>query len=423
MIRHLMIMIWNQRRSNVWLFLELALVVCLLWGLLDSFLVDEYTYRRPLGMDIERVYRINLGRVAESSPAFLPDSLREQTEGEDLLRLLELVERVPEVEATCVSVCGCPFLSRNWWSSLMRAEADSTDAGSGVIRMREVSSAYFDVFRMTDKQGRPLREAMEENAGPLVISEELEAILFDEESAVGRSLRWSMDDLRIMPVAAVSASMRDNPYKASEACAFIVRRTGQEVMKSANDHQVLQMECLVRLREEMESDRLDRLFGQMQEQATAGNLYISSLTPLTEMRTEALKSRMDNHKKKLALISFMMLNIFFGIVGTFWLRTQLRRGEIGLRMALGASRRTQKSFLFTEGLLLLALTLPIALAFLVNALALDWPDTVRLPYTGWRFLLTFGGAYFLMGAMICLGIWFPARKVERMDPAEALRYE
>lgn len=310
MIRHLMIMIWNQRRSNVWLFLELALVVCLLWGLLDSFLVDEYTYRRPLGMDIERVYRINLGRVAESSPAFLPDSLREQTEGEDLLRLLELVERVPEVEATCVSVCGCPFLSRNWWSSLMRAEADSTDAGSGVIRMREVSSAYFDVFRMTDKQGRPLREAMEENAGPLVISEELEAILFDEESAVGRSLRWSMDDLRIMPVAAVSASMRDNPYKASEACAFIVRRTGQEVMKSANDHQVLQMECLVRLREEMESDRLDRLFGQMQEQATAGNLYISSLTPLTEMRTEALKSRMDNHKKKLALISFMMLNIF-----------------------------------------------------------------------------------------------------------------
>ena len=92
-------------------------------------------------------------------------------------------------------------------------------------------------------------------------------------------------------------------------------------------------------------------------------------------------------------------------------------------MALGASRRTQKSFLFTEGLLLLALTLPIALAFLVNALALDWPDTARLPYTGWRFLLTFGGAYFLMGAMICLGIWFPARKVERMDPAEALRYE
>ncbi len=423
MIRHLMIMIWNQRKSNVWLFLELALVVCLLWGLLDSFLVDEYTYHRPLGMDIERVYRINLGRIAESSPAFQPDSLRDRTEGEDLLRLLELLERIPEVEATCVAVCGCPYLSRNWWSALVHAEADSTDAGSGVIRMREVSSAYFDVFRMTDKQGRPLREAMEENAGPLVISEELEAILFGEESAVGWSLKWSMDDPRIMPVAAVSAPIRDNPYKASEPCAFIVRRTGQEVVKSANDHQVLQMECLVRLREEMEGDRLDRLFGQMQEQATAGNLYISSLTPLTEMRTEALKSRVDNHKKKLALISFMMLNIFFGIVGTFWLRTQLRRGEIGLRMALGASRRTLKSFLFTEGLLVLALTLPIALAFLVNALALDWPDTARLPYTGWRFLLTFGGAYFLMGAMICLGIWFPARKVERMDPAEALRYE
>lgn len=423
MVRHLMIMIWNQRKSNVWLFLELVLVVCLLWGLLDSFLVDEYTYHRPLGMDIERVYRINLGRVAENSPAFLPDSLREQTEGEDLLRLLERVEQMPEVEATCVSVCGCPYLSRNWWSFLLRAEADSADAGSGVIRMREVSSAYFDVFRMTDKQGRPLREAMEENAGPLVISEELEAILFGEESGVGQSLKWSVDDPQIMPVAAVSASMRDNQYKASEACAFIVRRTGQEVVKSANDHQALQMECMVRLREDLEGDRLDHLFGQMQEQAAVGNLYISSLTPLTDMRTEALKGRIDNHKKKLALISFMMLNIFFGIVGTFWLRTQSQRGEMGLRMALGASRHTLKGFLLSEGVLLLALTVPLALAFLVNALVLDWPDTARLPYTWWRFLLTFGGAYCLMAAMIYLGIWFPARKVERMDPAEALRYE
>lgn len=423
MIRHLMIMIWNQRKSNVWLFLELALVVCLLWGLLDSFLVDEYTYHRPLGMDIERVYRINLGRVAESSPALGTDSLRGQTEGEDLLRLLELVERRPEVEATCVSVCGCPYLSRNWWSALVREGADSTDAGSGVIRMREVSSGYFDVFRMKDKQGRPLREAMEEYAGLLVISEELEAILFGEESAVGQKLKWSVDDPRIMPVAAVSAPMRDNQYKASEACAFIVRRTGQEVVKCANDHQALQLECMVRLREDMDDDRLDRLFGQMQEQATAGNLYISSLTPLTDMRTEALKSRVDNHKKKLALISFMMLNIFFGIVGTFWLRTQSRRGEIGLRMALGASRRTLKGFLFIEGLLVLALTLPFALAFLTNALVLDWPDTARLPYSWWRFLLTFVGTYILMATMIYVGIWFPAHKVERMDPAEALHYE
>lgn len=423
MIRHLMIIIWNQRKSNVWLFLELVLVVCLLWGLLDSFLVDEYTYHRPLGMDIERVYRINLGRVAESSPALGTDSLRGQTEGEDLLRLLELVERMPEVEATCVSVCGCPYLSRNWWSALVREGADSTDAGSGVIRMREVSSGYFDVFRMKDKQGRPLREAMEEHAGLLVISEELEAILFGEESAVGQKLKWSVDDLRIMPVAAVSAPMRDNQYKASEACAFIVRRTGQEVVKCANDHQALQLECMVRLREDMDDDRLDHLFGQMQEQATAGNLYISSLTPLTDMRTEALKSRVDNHKKKLALISFMMLNIFFGIVGTFWLRTQSRRGEIGLRMALGASRRTLKGFLFIEGLLVLALTLPFALAFLTNALVLDWPDTARLPYSWWRFLLTFVCTYILMATMIYVGIWFPAHKVERMDPAEALHYE
>ncbi len=147
-------------------------------------------------------------------------------------------------------------------------------------------------------------------------------------------------------MAAVSASMRDNPYKASEACAFIVRRTGQEVMKSANDHQVLRWNAWYACGKRWRATAWTAFFGQMQEQATAGNLYISSLTPLTEMRTEALKSRMDNHKKKLALISFMMLNIFFGIVGTFGCARNCDEGEIGLRMA-GSLAAYAENFLFS----------------------------------------------------------------------------
>ena len=424
MLGHLMKIIWNQRRANVWLFLELLAVICLLWALLDSFLVDEYTRRQPLGMDIERVYRIHLDHLPEDSPAFVPDSSRTWTEGEDMLRLLELLERMPEVEATCVSVCGCPYTYNAWWSLLVRAEADTNDEGSGVIRMREVSADYFDVFRIKDKSGRPLWEAMEGHPGSLVISEELEEILFGEESAVGKRLKWGgIADSKPVEVAAVSAPMRDNLYKKSEPCGFLVRRTDQEVVNSADEHRVSQMECLVRLRDGLGEDELSRLLGSMQESATSGNLYISSLTPLPEMRDLMLKDQVDNHKKRLVLISFMMLNIFFGVVGTFWLRTQSRKSEIGLRMALGASRRGLRTSLFAEGLSLLALTVPLAALFFVNVLALDWPDTYRLPYTGWRFALTFGGAYLLMSAMICGGIWFPANKISRLDPVDALRDE
>ena len=81
----------------------------------------------------------------------------------------------------------------------------------------------------------------------------------------------------------------------------------------------------------------------------------------------------------------MLVNVFFGIVGTFWLRTQYRRGEMGLRSALGASRGTLKCFLNVEGLFLLIFTIPVVLVFIFNMLYFDLPDTDRLAYTWWRF--------------------------------------
>ena len=52
MIKHILKLIWNQRRANVWLFLEILLVTAILWVMLDALLVDTYTYHQPTGFDI-----------------------------------------------------------------------------------------------------------------------------------------------------------------------------------------------------------------------------------------------------------------------------------------------------------------------------------------------------------------------------------
>ena len=102
---------------------------------------------------------------------------------------------------------------------------------------------------------------------------------------------------------------------------------------------------------------------------------------------------------------------------------QYRRGEMGLRSALGASRGTLKCFLNVEGLFLLIFTIPVVWVFIFNMLYFDLPDTDRLAYTWWRFLVTFGSSCLLLAGMIWLGIWFPARRIAKMNPAEALHYE
>ena len=61
------------------------------------------------------------------------------------------------------------------------------------------------------------------------------------------------------------------------------------------------------------------------------------------------------------MMGFLLLNILLGIVGTFWFRTQHRRAESALRIAVGSSRMQLWQRLNKEGLLLLTLAaLPAA---------------------------------------------------------------
>ena len=61
MIKHILKIIWNQRRSNGWIFTELLVVVAILWVMMDSMLLDQYTYHSSLGFDIRNTYKIQLG--------------------------------------------------------------------------------------------------------------------------------------------------------------------------------------------------------------------------------------------------------------------------------------------------------------------------------------------------------------------------
>ena len=46
MVKHIWKMIWNQRSSNGWIFMELLLVFGALWVMMDSMLVSWYIYRQ-----------------------------------------------------------------------------------------------------------------------------------------------------------------------------------------------------------------------------------------------------------------------------------------------------------------------------------------------------------------------------------------
>ena len=125
----------------------------------------------------------------------------------------------------------------------------------------------------------------------------------------------------------------------------------------------------------------------------------------------------------IAVILFFVFNIFLGMLGTFWFRTRKNRSEIALRMALGCSRMNVFGYYVLEGILLLVSAAIPAVFVCANMQMADLTvHTLMEPAWG-RFLLCFVSAMLLLGIIILLGIYFPARKAMRIEPADALHNE
>ena len=103
MIKQIFKIIWNQRRSNGWIWMELLVVFVALWYLVDMFVVQFYSYSRPLGYDITNCWRLSFDVYPEDAAEYVSDTTQAPTEGEALARILERLRRAPEVDNACVA--------------------------------------------------------------------------------------------------------------------------------------------------------------------------------------------------------------------------------------------------------------------------------------------------------------------------------
>lgn len=173
---------------------------------------------------------------------------------------------------------------------------------------------------------------------------------------------------------------------------------------------------------------------KMYDELRIGNFYLQSIKSYKQIEKETSASfgQTGNVRIYSALLLFFLLNILLCVMGTFWYRIRVRREEVGLRMAMGATQQGILRQFFVEGLCLLAIiTIPAMLiemqfvyAGMVDTLGQESKDLAFLPdRTVVRFLLTNCITWLVLACMILLAIWIPAKRASRMVPADALHYE
>jgi ABC-type antimicrobial peptide transport system permease subunit len=420
MIKHLLKIIWSQRKTNVWIFAELVVVVCAVWWMIDQLYVDMRTYYSPMGYDITNTWRFQVDLFGPDVAGYVPE---DNDSSDDLIKLQQQIKQHPAVEDVCLSFFSAPYSFGNTWRNIEPVGGDTTTIWDQSFQCRFVSPEYFDLFRITDIRGNTITSQLEGKHNPAVVSEDMALKFFHTSDVGGRQIRSSNEEGESMTIVAVSVPYRNNSYVRSEAF-FYQLITPLNIRDFFGGNSVWYAELCVRMKQPLSQEGMNELLSEMGDRLIVNNLHVYSVNSIEYYyRDIQISGAVNAQNRKLSMMLFLLVNVLFGITGTFWLRGQSRRPEAGLRMALGADKRNIKNSMYLEGLLILFLSIPLTIVFAGNMLYLDVLDTYRLPYTASRFVITYGGSYLLMAGMICAGIRFPVRKAGKMTPAEALHYE
>lgn len=412
MTKKLLIQIKNEWRNNLWLALELLVVSVVMWYVVDYIYTQAATYLEPRGFDIEHCYLVEMGKLSEKSPDFIANQTQEQKDA-DILELVERLKHRPEVEAVSLSQNSYPYNGSN---SSDQVRIDTLASPGWTIR-RLVTPDFVRVFRYQGAKGETPEQLAEMLERKEFLASNNLYRKYDREmtSYIGQHFNLFGDTTNTYRLGAALQDVRYSDYQQA--------RNSYCMLYKLNWYDV-SLELCIRVRANQDHDFIQNLKADSEKLYRVGNVYISEVRSFNDIRRNFQQSWSNELRNYFMGMGFLLLNIFLGLLGTFWFRTQQRRSEIALHKAHGASDKNIFYRLLSEGWLLLLLVTPLALVIdynLANMELNSWRNGTTLEWD--RLLLCAGISFGLIALMIAIGIGIPARKAMKVQPAEALHDE
>ena len=418
MNKKLFTQIRNEWRSNLWLALELLVVSVVMWYIIDLLYCRLATYMEPRGFDTEHCYLINMGVLTDKSSDYTPYNDAHK-QSDEVREMVERLRRRPEVEAVSLSQNSYPYNGSN---ATEVVRCDTMTSPYWTIR-RIATPDFVRVFRYHGTRGETPEQLAEiVERGDFLASDNLyRKYGVPMTSLVGKKEFYLFGDtVQTHCLGAALQNVRYDDYSQASFCYSMVYN-----MNLLSDGWInADNELCVRVRADRDRNFMENLKADSEKQFRIGNLYISDIKSFRNIRHSYQKYYASQMRNFFVGMGFLLLNIFLGLLGTFWFRTQQRRSEIALHKAMGATDGAVFGRLMSEGLfLLLMVTVPAVIIDIVlahfelnswrNGTTLEWP----------RLAFCVASTFILIAAMIGVGIGIPARRAMKVQPAEALHDE
>ena len=353
MNKKLFTQIKNEWRGNIWLVMELILVSVVMWWVTDKLYVRLATYFAPRGFNTEQCYKLVMGELTPKSPDYTERNYEERPA--DILELAERLRRRPEIEAVSISSNSHPYNGSNGTIKL-QLEGDTLEASNWVIR-RQVTPDFVRVFQYQGANGEtPEQLADMIERDEILVSDNLFSSLYKKPlpmtNYVGRRFHLNGDTTSSVRLGASLNVVRYNDFQTGNSSRTMVYKL---------DWFDKDQELCVRVRPEHDVDFISKLKADSESQYLVGNFFISEVRSFKDIRRNVQQGYYNGMRNDFTIITFLLVNIFLGLLGTFWFRTQQRKGEIALHKAHGATNGMVYTRLLSEGWLLLRIITPLAL--------------------------------------------------------------
>lgn len=411
--------IWNQRRSNAWIWVELTVVNVLLWYAVDLAYNYEGAACQPKGYDTEGVFDLQVA----AKPLEMLNDEDNRNAGKDFRYLYNLIKDYPGVECVGYYYGSIPYTN----NIMFEGYASHTDSTRIVrCKIRYVSPEYFEVFRLQPVTGELNTEKWKfaEHPTPVLMSVELADSLFKTtgEDVLDKTcfnpywLSKPKNPVTNYQVMAVLPSHKLDEYQRYEPFIYLPTQVPEALWWQ---------HVVIRVHPDHIAGFSERFREDMQPVFDRGIFYLDHIRSYAEMKEsfDIEQGTVNYLNTTYAVMAFFVFNIFLSILGTFWFRTHKRRNEIALRMAMGCSKQGIFRHYLLEGwLLLLAAALP-ALIICFNIQMADLTVHTLMDVSASRFFACFITAVLILGVIVALGIGIPARKAMKIEPAETLHNE
>lgn len=397
----------NEWRSNLWMGVELVIVGLVLWAIFLVFGMLGLIHQEPQGYDLTDVYNGDLWTIDENATTHVeyPDSAH--NEWTDMETLIANLRNNPNVEMAGAGNNALPY-SYNYSGNRLAAHINGWKQFY-MGNCRNMSPDFVRTIRLTGING----ETTEELAQMIADGKTLISLLetpseeCNPEEWRGKEVFWDWDSTRTVHIGAIIQGIRRSDYEPLFRGVII------------NNNTWFPDQIAIRVKPGKGREFMESL---KSEDLEFGNVYISNLQSIEQRRDAAHLTISTTIRNLTAGALFVMVAVFLGFLGSFWYKTQQRIPELALRRVNGATRGDLLRRLLGEGMLMLFFAaIPIAGlgALLLGQVNIE--EEVGLGVPAWLPWTMFAAAVGALGLMIAGGIWFPAVKAMKINPAEALK--